>query len=137
MPRHAHQPNVCSSASSCRPHLPFRSSYPPRPTILLKLHTPPCANRFTRSCAETRFRQSTPDAAAVTSELRLTALPRVERFPNLKSTPSNGMTTTTIDEKNKSTHLLVKMNVFSFKNKKEGIKLNHYNLNIKNSIYIS
>ncbi|KAG8320447.1 hypothetical protein J6590_068839 [Homalodisca vitripennis] len=52
-----------------------------------------------RSCAETRFRQSSPDAAAVTSELRLTALPRVERFPNLKSTPSNGMTTTTIDEK--------------------------------------
>ncbi|KAG8241353.1 hypothetical protein J6590_088469 [Homalodisca vitripennis] len=49
--------------------------------------------------AKTRFRQSSPDAAAVTSELRLTALPRVERFPNLKSTPSNGMTTTTIDEK--------------------------------------
>ncbi|KAG8278075.1 hypothetical protein J6590_028901 [Homalodisca vitripennis] len=45
--RHAHQPNVCSSASSCRPHLPFRSSYPPRPTLLHKLHTPPCANRFT------------------------------------------------------------------------------------------
>ncbi|KAG8255544.1 hypothetical protein J6590_090151, partial [Homalodisca vitripennis] len=42
---------------------------------------------------------SSPDAAAVTSELRLTALPRVERFPNLKSTPSNRMTTTTIDEK--------------------------------------
>ncbi|KAG8328542.1 hypothetical protein J6590_108055, partial [Homalodisca vitripennis] len=42
-----------------------------------------------------------------------TALPRVERFPNLKSTPSNGRTTTTttIDE-NKSKHLLVKINVF-------------------------
>ncbi|KAG8319598.1 hypothetical protein J6590_088383 [Homalodisca vitripennis] len=55
---------------------------------------------------------------------------RVERFPNLKSTPSNGMTSTTIDEKNKSTHLLVKIKVFSFKKKrkKTGYKIEplHY-----------
>ncbi|KAG8316303.1 hypothetical protein J6590_054235 [Homalodisca vitripennis] len=74
----------------------------------------PQANLSTasRSWAETRILQSSADAASATSELRLTALTRVERFPNLKSTPSNGMTTTTTIDENKSTHLLVKINVF-------------------------
>ncbi|KAG8280897.1 hypothetical protein J6590_070360 [Homalodisca vitripennis] len=75
----------------------FINRRPQAKTLLLELAS--LHDAASRSCAETRFRQSSPDAAAVTSELRLTALPRVERFPNLKSTPSNGMTTTTIDEK--------------------------------------
>ncbi|KAG8297087.1 hypothetical protein J6590_042526 [Homalodisca vitripennis] len=52
-----------------------------------------------QSCAETRFRQSSADAAAATTELRLTSLPDVERFPNLKLSLSNPKTTT-IDEIN-------------------------------------
>ncbi|KAG8299254.1 hypothetical protein J6590_105456, partial [Homalodisca vitripennis] len=65
-----------------------------------------------RSYAETRFRQSVARRCSGHIGAPATALPRVERFSNLKSTPSNGRTTTTttIDE-NKSTHLLVKINV--------------------------
>ncbi|KAG8242489.1 hypothetical protein J6590_064265 [Homalodisca vitripennis] len=92
-----------------------------------------------RSCAETRFRQSVGRRCSDHIGAPATALPRVERFPNLKLTPSNGRTTTTttIDE-NKSTHLFVKINVFSFKNKKTGYKIeplqvyNRYRKDLKN-----
>ncbi|KAG8316145.1 hypothetical protein J6590_058113 [Homalodisca vitripennis] len=82
-----------------------------------RLHTTTSASKLSIPCRPVM--RSSADAAAATSELRLTALPQIERSPNLKSTLYNGMTTTTTIDENKSTHLLSKIivvGVFMFPN---------------------
>ncbi|KAG8330566.1 hypothetical protein J6590_060025 [Homalodisca vitripennis] len=76
------------------------SGYPPRLDFTQRRHQANSSS-LVGSAVKVDRQPSSADAASATSELRLTALPQKERSSNLKSTPTNGMTTTmtTIDKK--------------------------------------